>query len=903
MKRSKNRSKGNQDHGGRDEGGSFSKPTSQQKISLSSLEYQQSLRQQEIENLREAVITRAPARGSVLLVRTMDSALKSNSTTASDVAKKQNHRKGERDEEGEGNLEEEVKPDTGVGSNVFLPNNLFTSLPISSATLKGLKNGKYEEMTEIQRHGIPHALAGRDILGAARTGSGKTLSFVIPLLEKLFRESWSISDDLGGLIITPTRELALQIFEVLRIVGKYHDLSAGLITGGKKEFREEQIRLVRMNIVVATPGRLLQHLRETPGFNPENLQILIFDEADRCLDMGFMAQINSIMQYLPRERQTLLYSATQTKSVRDLARLSLNNRDDRNKPEYIGVREKLIGEDATPASLIQNYLVVPLHEKINTLWSFLRSHTNNKIIVFTSSCSQVRYLYELLRPLQPGIPILPLHGKIKHRRRTLVYLDFVRREHAALICTDIAARGLDFPACDWVLQLDTPEDAAMYIHRVGRTARYKSGGRSLLCVLPNEERGLVNHLTEAKIPITKLTQNPKKLLHIQNKVASTVASNAELKRLGQKAFTSYLRSLSLMPNKEVFSVKDLDFAAFAESLGLSKQPSIKFLKEEVNREMVRENKNKNRALEKIKEQVRLEKLSKRLNKSVEEIKQDTDKKKSANSRKYQGHNDEDDTSNSEDDDIKTMQEDDDQEEDEDNLSTSGGGLFSIKRKHRWDEEGNDDDKDENDDDDGIVLQPRKKPKRIKIRSADAIVGEGKKTVFKDSSDEDEKEDDEKSIEVDFDKALHDQTQISNLSKSHDAFISRIEKRLAKTKDEDKERHRERVREKHRKKRLRQKGLREDGEDEGYGTYVLAENSDNDDNSSDSDAESDKTDTSYNNDSDTDDYDSDQMQEENDSNDDDDDDVKPRKEKRGKSKDLSLAEQEKLALERLRSGAF
>eukprot|EP01031_Cornospumella_fuschlensis_P041899 gene41899-51146_t len=207
----------------------------------------------------------------------------------------------------------------------------FDSLPLSFRTLQGLSLAKLEVATEIQAAAIPHALAGRDILGAAKTGSGKTLAFIIPLLEKLFVERWSPEDGLGALVITPTRELALQIFEVLRTVGKKHQFSAGLVTGGKKEFAEEQARIVKMNILISTPGRLLQHFEQTLGFDASQLLVLVLDEADRILDMGFKTQLDSVLQYLPGHRQTMLFSATQTKSVKDLARLSLHN------PEYLAV--------------------------------------------------------------------------------------------------------------------------------------------------------------------------------------------------------------------------------------------------------------------------------------------------------------------------------------------------------------------------------------------------------------------------------------------------------------------------------------------------------------------------------------------------------------------------------------
>ena len=174
----------------------------------------------------------------------------------------------------------------------------FSDLPISRASLAGLAKGKWTRMTDIQRAAIPHALAGRDVLGAAKTGSGKTLAFLVPALETLFREKWSRLDGLGVLIISPTRELALQIFDVLRILGHHHDLSAGLVIGGKDK-AEEGHRIARMNVLVCTPGRLLQHLDETAGFDCSGLKVLILDEADRILDLGFKASLTAIIDALP----------------------------------------------------------------------------------------------------------------------------------------------------------------------------------------------------------------------------------------------------------------------------------------------------------------------------------------------------------------------------------------------------------------------------------------------------------------------------------------------------------------------------------------------------------------------------------------------------------------------------
>lgn len=229
--------------------------------------------------------------------------------------------------------------------------NQFNNIPLSRKTKLGLSRAGYKKPTDIQRQSIPYSLQGNDVLGAAKTGSGKTVAFLIPMLECLYHNQWTAMDGVGALIITPTRELSYQIFEVLRVIGKEHDFSAGLIIGGK-DLSFEKKRMDRCNIIVCTPGRLLQHMDENYLFNCDNLKMLILDEADRILDLGFAQALNSILANLPAERQTLLFSATQTKSIKDLARLSLKD------PIYISSHAK--EKHSTPENLSQNYLVCPL---------------------------------------------------------------------------------------------------------------------------------------------------------------------------------------------------------------------------------------------------------------------------------------------------------------------------------------------------------------------------------------------------------------------------------------------------------------------------------------------------------------------------------------------------------------
>ncbi len=473
---------------------------------------------------------------------------------------------------GESQWKIELKEIQTVSSKYDTLNELnitkFTDLPLSKRTLNGLRDSGYSVPTEIQAAAIPLLLKGSDVLGAAKTGSGKTLAFLIPLLELLWRERWTADDGIGALVISPTRELAYQTFEVLRSIGSHHDFSAGLVIGGK-DVGTERSRIQRTNIVVCTPGRLLQHMDETVSFDCSSLKMLVLDEADRILDLGFQHTMNAVIENLPVERQTMLFSATQTKSVQDLARLSLTN------PEYVAVHEN--SKTSTPQQLTQSYITCELHEKLGVLYSFIRSHTSSKMIVFMSSCKQVKYVYEAFRRLRPGIPLLSLYGKQKQLMRVGIYNDFCKKKSAVLLCTDIAARGLDFPAVSWVVQLDCPEDANTYIHRVGRTARYEKDGNALLILVPSEVDGMLEALELKKIPIDEIRVNPKKMVSIQPKLEAFCAQDSEIKHWAQRSFICYLRSVHLQSNKKVFDIHKLPADDYARSLGLAQPPRIRFL--------------------------------------------------------------------------------------------------------------------------------------------------------------------------------------------------------------------------------------------------------------------------------------------------------------------------------------
>ncbi|XP_054724436.1 probable ATP-dependent RNA helicase DDX10 [Uloborus diversus] len=444
----------------------------------------------------------------------------------------------------------------------------FDDFPLSFRTKKGLKVCGYELPTEIQKESIVLGLKGHDVLGAAKTGSGKTLAFVIPLLECLYTSGWTILDGLGALVITPTRELAYQIYEVLNKVGQNHQFSVALVIGGKDLARERKL-LDKCNILICTPGRLLQHMDENPLLDAMNLKMLILDEADRILDLGFAKTMNAILESLPQERQTLLFSATQTKSVKDLARLSLKN------PVYVSVHEH--AKFSTPENLTQSYIVCEAHLKVDLIWSFLKSHKKQKILIFMASCKQVKFAYESFCRLKPGVSVMALYGSLHQLRRMSIYDEFCRKNHVVMFATDVAARGLDFPNVNWVVQMDCPEDVNTYIHRVGRTARFEKGGEALLVLLPSEKEAMIKHLQSRKIPIEEIKVNPSKLRSVQRKLEAICARDVNLKDSGSRAFKAYLKNIFLMKDKSVFNVAEINVELYAKSLGLAFAPRIRYL--------------------------------------------------------------------------------------------------------------------------------------------------------------------------------------------------------------------------------------------------------------------------------------------------------------------------------------
>ncbi|KAJ3198032.1 ATP-dependent RNA helicase [Entophlyctis luteolus] len=442
----------------------------------------------------------------------------------------------------------------------------FSSLNVTENTAKAIAEMGFQEMTEVQARSIPAAMTGRDILGAAKTGSGKTLAFLIPAIELLCRLKFKPRNGTGVIIISPTRELALQIFGVAKELLKHHHQTFGIVMGGANRNGEAERLKKGVNLLVATPGRLLDHLQNTKGFIYKNLKILTIDEADRILEAGFEEEMHQIIKILPKERQSMLFSATQTTKVSDLARVSL-----KKAPLYINVDEHK--EKATVEGLEQGYVVCPSDSRFLVLFTFLKKNMKKKkIIVFFSSCNSVKYHAELLNYID--IPVLDLHGRQKQQKRTNTFFEYVNAESGILLCTDVAARGLDIPAVDWIIQYDPPDDPRDYIHRVGRTARGNNkNGRALLFLLPSE-LGFLRYLKHAKVPLNEYQFPTEKIANVQSQLEKLVSKNYYLHKSATDGYRSYLQAYASHALKKVFDVTALDLQKVAKAFGFSVPPKV-----------------------------------------------------------------------------------------------------------------------------------------------------------------------------------------------------------------------------------------------------------------------------------------------------------------------------------------
>ncbi len=346
----------------------------------------------------------------------------------------------------------------------------FASLGLSEPILRGVRAVGYETPTDIQASAIPKILAGQDLIGLGQTGSGKTAAFGLPMLEKLVGGT----PGLRGLIVVPTRELCVQVAENLRQYAAFTGLHVCTAFGGVDMSIQESAFKRGIDIVVACPGRLIDHL-ERRNLTLEKVQIVVLDESDRMLDMGFMPQIRRIFIRLPQERQNLLFSATMPKEVEGLVH------------DFLPHAERVqIGTRSQSAKTIQHrFAAVNVTEKPRILERLLENESG-KVLVFVNKKIGCERLGNTLK--RDGMPADAIHGDKGAEQRHVVLQAFTRGKVRFLVATDVAARGIDVDDIDLVVNYDFPLGLEDYIHRTGRTGRAGRSGRAVSLVAPSEKR-------------------------------------------------------------------------------------------------------------------------------------------------------------------------------------------------------------------------------------------------------------------------------------------------------------------------------------------------------------------------------------------------------------------------------
>ena len=490
--------------------------------------------------------------------------------------------------------------------------------PLSDGVLAAISHYNFKSMTPVQAAVMPLFLKNKDVCVQAVTGSGKTLAFLIPMVEMILRRTVLLTkSQVGGLVISPTRELARQTFNVAKDLCRFASLPEPLLlVGGGGGYRPVTVDLdtfskAGSDIVIGTPGRIDDILNRYSDLQMNELECLILDEADVLLDMGFEVTLTNILSKLPKMRRTGLFSATRSgtsaagasaKSVKKLmARAGLRNPVMINVSIASAAPKKLEAqstdmsdddtphqrlppqEQATPTSLTNYCIVSPLDEKLSRLVTFLKQHKDEKILVFFVTCCCVEFYGLALQQLlhSDKYYVETLHGKLAPKRREKAMERFRnggvedgadkstrQAKGSILLCTDVAARGLDVPDIEWTVQFDAPTDPSQYIHRVGRSARAGRFGSSLIFLSPKED-SFIDFLRIRKVPITEIGDNERcapsksKVLKssddasenasdVENGMITITDSLPKLRKLcmedrdvlekGTKAYTSYVRA-------------------------------------------------------------------------------------------------------------------------------------------------------------------------------------------------------------------------------------------------------------------------------------------------------------------------------------------------------------------------
>ncbi|XP_052900477.1 probable ATP-dependent RNA helicase CG8611 [Anopheles moucheti] len=536
----------------------------------------------------------------------------------------------------------------------------LTIHPYSKKNIADLLN--FKQLTMVQSKAIPVLLNGNDALIRAQTGSGKTLAYALPLVESLheMRPQINRTDGIRAIIIVPTRELAVQTYELLqKLLKPFTWIVPGYLTGGEKRKTEKARLRAGLNILVATPGRFCDHIRNTESLKLDSIRWLILDEADRLLELGYEKDVKEIIDAIHNGQegnseneqhkiQTVLLSATLTTSVKELAGLTLN------VPEFIETCEVLLNESPSttgaiskctdqllnveecvsiPGTVKQRYLITPPKLRLATLSALIVTEQRkkpSKLLIFMATQDLVDFHYNVMMEvltlqkfgtnnenalsddeqdtritadnkddfdknvLLPGLKFYKLHGRMTQIERSSVFQSFRKSTAAVLICTDVAARGIDIPSVDLVVQYHAPQILADYVHRVGRTARAGESGRAVLFIEPSEmdfvmylankqiriqekdAKGVIRHFCQLLNREKKFNSKLKDhaAIELQHRYEQLIHREDELFDCAKKAFLSWVRYYSNFPKelRNIFYIKAVHIGHYAKSLGLRDAP-------------------------------------------------------------------------------------------------------------------------------------------------------------------------------------------------------------------------------------------------------------------------------------------------------------------------------------------
>ncbi|KAA8520736.1 hypothetical protein F0562_014992 [Nyssa sinensis] len=454
----------------------------------------------------------------------------------------------------------------------YLSETRFDQCSISPLSLKGIKDAGYEKMTVVQEATLPVILKGKDVLAKAKTGTGKTVAFLLPSVEVVVKSPPFSHDQrrppIIVLVICPTRELASQAAAEANTLLKYHpSIGVQVVIGGTRlALEQKRIQANPCQILVATPGRLKDHIENTAGFATRlmGVKVLVLDEADHLLDMGFRKDIEKIIAAVPKQRQTLLFSATVPQEVRQICHIAL-----KRDHEFINTVQE--GSEETHSQVRQMHLVAPLDKHFSLLYVLLKEHiaddVDYKVLVFCTTAMVTRLVADLLGEL--NLNVREIHSRKPQSYRTRVSDEFRKSKGLILVTSDVSARGVDYPDVTLVIQVGLPADRQQYIHRLGRTGRKGKEGQGILLLAPWEEFFLstIKDLPTSKAPVPMV--DPDTMKKVERALSHVEMKNKEA---AYQAWLGYYNS-----NKSVGRDKTrlVELAnEFSRSMGLDIPPAI-----------------------------------------------------------------------------------------------------------------------------------------------------------------------------------------------------------------------------------------------------------------------------------------------------------------------------------------